>query len=37
MLQLTIEYVQCYWQAFVMGMIFMSLLGVVYDRKTNNA
>jgi hypothetical protein len=26
MLQLMIEYVQCYWQSFVMGMIFMSIV-----------
>ena len=28
-----IEYIQCYWQAFGLGMLFMFILGEVYGKR----
>jgi hypothetical protein len=33
MLNLIIEYVQCYYQAFGLGMLFMFILGEVYGKR----
>jgi hypothetical protein len=30
-----IEYVQCYWQSFGLGMVCMFLLGEMYERRND--
>lgn len=34
-MRLVIEYVQCYWQAFGLGMLCMFLIGEVYERRND--
>ena len=32
---LVIEYIQCYWQAFGLGMVCMFIIGEVYERRND--
>ena len=32
---MVIEYIQCYWQAFGLGMLCMYLIGEVYERRND--
>lgn len=34
MIRDVIEYVQCYWQAFGLGMLFMFIIGEVYGKRS---